>query len=287
MDSSAPAPVSPEAVSFFETHADEILSPTVIPTGIAALDRLLGGGLRSGGLTVLVAGTAVGKSALAAQIACGAAVFALDRALGPVLFMSYESSALNLARRMVAQTADLRDGFSSSGVSRRDEPAARAALVRLARLPIRIEEDREIGVAGVEKAITNSDPSVVVVDYLGLMGADGEDDKADLGDKVRALKVLTMERNVAMLLVAQLSRSANRPDALPTLRDISVAAIEQHADTIMLLHRPSAFRPRHIVEQPDYAEDASTLAVAKSRFAQAGLIEMMWNASRARFDFGA
>ncbi len=56
---------------------------TQVPTGVPGLDRLLAGGLREGGLHVVLGGPGAGKSVLAHQIGAN-----LIRAGGKVLYLT-------------------------------------------------------------------------------------------------------------------------------------------------------------------------------------------------------
>lgn len=63
--------------------AQERMGPVQVPTGIPGLDRLLNGGLRQGGLHVMLGGPGAGKSVLAHQIGAH-----LIRAGGKVLYLT-------------------------------------------------------------------------------------------------------------------------------------------------------------------------------------------------------
>ena len=63
--------------------ARRMAGPVQVPTGVPGLDRLLGGGLRQGGLHVVLGGPGAGKSVLAHQIGAN-----LIRAGGKVLYLT-------------------------------------------------------------------------------------------------------------------------------------------------------------------------------------------------------
>ena len=73
--------------------AAELVDAPRVPTGIAGLDRVLGGGLVPGSVVLLAGEPGVGKSTLLLQAAAG------RPDLGPVLYVSAEESARQVALR--------------------------------------------------------------------------------------------------------------------------------------------------------------------------------------------
>lgn len=83
----------------------EAAGATVYPTGFNPLDTYLGGGLRSGELTLLGGPQGLGKTTMALQVARNVA--AAGRA---VVYFSFEHDEVSLLTRLVALEAGLRDG---------------------------------------------------------------------------------------------------------------------------------------------------------------------------------
>ena len=118
---------------------------------------------------------------------------------------------------------------------------------------------------------------VVFVDYLQLLAATGS--KAprheQIGHMSRALKVLAMDLDVAVVIACQLNRnSANekRPPGLSDLRESG--AIEQDCDVAILLHHLFA-------DNGDHTGDVE-LVVAKNRTGPTCTITARWAAYQAR-----
>ncbi len=86
----------------------ESAGATVYPTGFTPLDTYLGGGLRSGELTLLGGPQGLGKTTMALQIARNAAIAGHD-----VVYFSFEHDEMNLLTRLVALEAGLREGSSA------------------------------------------------------------------------------------------------------------------------------------------------------------------------------
>jgi len=93
------------------------------PTGIAEVDRVLGGGLVAGSVTLVFGEPGVGKSTLLLQVLCSTAATA-----GPVLLVSAEESATQVRGRagrlgalppsvLVSATADLEEAVDAVRVS--------------------------------------------------------------------------------------------------------------------------------------------------------------------------
>ena len=83
----------------------EVAGAALYPTGFTPLDNYLGGGLRSGELTLLGGPQGLGKTTMALQMARNAAVSGCD-----VVYFSFEHDEVSMLTRLVALEAGLRDG---------------------------------------------------------------------------------------------------------------------------------------------------------------------------------
>jgi replicative DNA helicase len=88
---------------------------------------------------------------------------------------------------------------------------------------------------------------LVVLDYLQLIEPDNRRDsrQEQVAQMSRRLKFLAKELDVPVVSLAQVNRgSEDRQDHRPRLADLRESgAIEQDADTVMLLHRPELYEP--------------------------------------------
>jgi replicative DNA helicase len=86
---------------------------------------------------------------------------------------------------------------------------------------------------------------LIVIDYLQLMrGRSNLDNRQqEISEISRSLKALAKELNVPVVALSQLSRAIEtRGDNTPRLSDLRESgALEQDADVIMFLHRPSFY----------------------------------------------
>lgn len=219
---------------------------------ISSLDSLWGK-LRPGSMTVLAARPGMGKTAVALTFARGAA----EQGHG-VMFFSHEMSGAELAGRMAADVcfdrgAPNRVPYSAirdrelGADQRRSVQQARchvgslsmsivdAGSVTIGRLRAMVRgQKRRMAARGVNLGL-------VIVDYLQLVRPDGQmrSTYEAVSEVSRGMKALAMDEQVAVLALAQLSRSVeNRVDKRPILSDLRESGqIEQDADAVLFLLR--------------------------------------------------
>lgn len=263
-----------------------------VPTGYADLDRKVGG-LRPQTLTILAARPSIGKSALAGGIALNVAHLDVG-----VLFFALEQSAVELAERWLC--VESRVGSNEIRKGELDEATRHLVLSAsstLSRLPIMVDDSpgRTLSqIANLSRLhVRKSKVGLIVIDYLQLM--EPEDRRAPREQQVsalsRGLKCLAKSLNVPIVCLAQLNRQLeSRTNKRPMLSDLRESgSIEQDADTVLLLHRPSFYAqsddpdgkaPRAFgVDDPTYAE----VVVAKNRAGETGTVKMTWIGEQTAF----
>src|SRR2546426_2475243 len=258
----------------------EITGDTV-PTGFASVDKMLGGGLRRRDLVVLGGDIGSGKSALA----LGVALRVAQQGIG-VALLSGEMDQERLMERALA--IEGRVAVDELRVAKMNEQARAgigAAAVRLRGLPLAIlpvaADDLETMAARLEPL---RQLGLVVVDYLQLVpspaGAARSTQDEDLALVLRRLKALALERQVALLVVAQLPRfDGKRQDPRPTLDDFGhLGAVKQHADVALALFREEMYNPGGGVE------GATELLVAKNRNGPTGFVDLYFYRRWMRFE---
>lgn len=213
----------------------------VMQTGLRALDKVLAGGLREGELMVIGARPKMGKTAL---------VLALARNMAHrygVLLLSQEMPVHELVARNTAamgslNLADLRqaDQLSSDGWTRVTE-----AIERMKGMRMVLDEQRALTLGDVRRKLMAAKRrqavDVVVVDFLQLMSGNGENRNRELDDIANGLKAMAGEFKVAVILLSQMSREADKRHGPPVLTDLrDSGAIEAAADVIALLYREFA-----------------------------------------------
>lgn len=178
--------------------------------------------LAPGELHLLAAGTGVGKSAIALQIAS-----AVEAAGWPVLIYSLEMRAEEWAARYVVQTTGL--PLRALRMGDLDERAWSVLVDGVAKIAGRqiYVQDRlytyEQILGDVRRQARRLGVRLFVVDYMGLVQrarpAKEERRHAVLEEMANGLKVLARELNVAVLAVHQLNRLGEKEAGLHTWGD--------------------------------------------------------------------
>jgi replicative DNA helicase len=258
----------------------EVTGDTV-PTGFASIDKILGGGLRRRDLVVLGGDIGAGKSALA----LGVALRVAQQGLG-VAFLSGEMDEERLMERALAIEGRVTvDDLRAAKMSDQTRAGIGGAAVRLRGLPLAM---LPLAAADFDTMSDRLDPlrqlALVVVDYLQLVppprGLTRVTQDEDTALVLRHLKALALERQVALLLVAQLPHfQAQRENPRPTLEDYGVlGALKQHADVVLSIFREEMYRPGGGVE------GATELIVAKNRNGPTGFVDLYFYRRWMRFE---
>jgi replicative DNA helicase len=125
---------------------------------------------------------------------------------------------------------------------------------------------------------------LVVIDYLQLMkGRDGVNSREqEISELSRGLKALAKELKVSVIALSQLNREVEKrstKDKRPQLSDLRESgAIEQDADNIIFLYRPSYYDENY--EHKWLCE----AIIAKQRSGPTGKVALRFEASCTRFD---
>jgi len=258
----------------------EVTGDTV-PTGFASVDKMLGGGFRRRDLIVLGGDIGSGKSALA----LGLALRVAQQGLG-VAFLSGEMDEERLMERALAiEGRATVDDLRTAKMSDQTRAGIGGAAVRLRGLPLAM---LPLAAADFDTMADRLDAlrqlSLVVVDYLQLVpppeGLTRVTQDEDTAIVLRRLKALALERQVALLLVAQLPQfQAKRENPRPTLEDYGVlGALKQHADVVLSIFREEMYRPGGGVE------GATELIVAKNRNGPTGFVDLYFYRRWMRFE---
>ncbi len=252
-----------------------------IATGFRDLDRMMR--LRNGELIILAARPSMGKSALAANIAANVG----HEHGGGVLFVSLEMSKRELGMRLLAAESSIDISELSNSRDYADErrclieTAARLSeknIVTIDDTPGRTVWD----IAAVARRMKRKGKlNLVVIDYLQLVTA--IDRKLPRHEQVsnqsRSLKLLARELEVPIICLAQLNRQTEQgTDHSPKLSHLRESgSIEQDADIVMFVHRPSYYDPK----LPD---GEAEIRIAKQRNGQTGIVKVAWQKQFTRFD---
>jgi replicative DNA helicase len=262
-----------EELDKLERLSKEGQSLTGTASGFKDLDEITGG-FQPGNLIVLAARPAMGKSALAANVAENAAV---DFGKTVALF-SLEMSEGELAQRFIASRGKINGESLRKGRVRTDQwPKLLKATEKLSAAPLYVDDSSDIGVAELRakaRRLHQRDPlDLIIIDYLQLMRAeDPRDGRVEqVGKMSRGLKILARELEVPVIAISQLSRAVeSRPDKRPLMSDLRESGnIEQDADLVMFVYRDEYYNKENS-EKPGIAE----VIIGKHRNGPVGHVEL-------------
>lgn len=255
---------------------------TGIPTPFDALNDMTLG-LHPCQLIVCAARPSIGKTAIAIQTAITAC-----KAGHRVLFCSLEMSASELFERIwsiesAVPLMAIRGGTVTDYQTRMLATAAQT--IKGWRLGIDDMAGASIG--EIRSRARRANPSgkepigLIIVDYLQLVSCSADNRQNEVAAVSRGLKALAKELRVPVLALSQLSRQVELrgKDAEPQLSDLrDSGAIEQDADVVLFLHRPTKGQPN---------DTGQALAIlAKQRQGPLGRIPLQFRGSIAAFDTG-
>src|SRR5262249_41770487 len=228
-------------------HTQDHWSISGLPTGFVDLDEKTAG-LQNSELVIIAARPSVGKTAFALNLARHMAV----EETAAVFFVSLEQSRIELAERLLCCQArvdshKLRRGHLSSDDM--DKLIEAGGILKSAKLFI--DDTPGQGMlriaANARRLKLRHGIKVVFVDYLQLIEPDNRRDsrQEQVAGLSRRLKHLARELQIPVVALAQVNRSSeDRQEHKPRLADLRESgAIEQDADTVMLLHRPEMYEP--------------------------------------------
>jgi len=247
--------------------------------GWRSLDRMTGG-FRPGQLIIVGGRPSMGKTTLGLAWAASMA-----RAGCKVALFSAEMTRRELAENLVCQAS----GFSSVLYS--DSPEVDTAVCRdvaSAVAPLCKADfhvcDSIVKIEGIRsecrRVKRRSGLDVVFVDYIQLIAAPRGIEKnrrIEIETVSRELKALAKEISVPVVVLCQLNRQVEgREKHEPRLSDIREAGgIEQDADLVLLLHRPSYYTDRA-------PKGEGALIVAKNRSGPCGKIPLYFDLTKFR-----
>ena len=235
-----------------------------ISTGFPKLDGILGGGFIRGGLYILGARPAVGKSTFALNLA--------DNITGNVLFVSLEMSPEQiLAKRVSCLTGYTASRLLSGNIPDAAWEKVAIATTKIERSGVYINSRYDLTVQEVH-LIAQSVPELrcIVLDYLGLIQPATRSGSTyeQVSAISRELKRMAISLNVPVVCLCQLSRKIEeRKGRKPMLSDLrDSGAIEQDADGVLFLYREDYYTDGPADGFPSAVE----LTVAKNRHGKTG-----------------
>jgi replicative DNA helicase len=281
-----------DEIDKLEALSEKGVALTGTPSGFKDLDDLTGG-FQPGNLLILAARPAMGKSALALNIAQNATLGKGTEGRGPVpvALFSLEMSRVEIAHRMLGAEAKISGDALRKGQVKSDWRRVLLASEKLSKAPLWIDDSSDLGIHELRAKVRRlksrqPDLGLVIVDYLQLMRPEDsrENRVLQIGTISRGLKLLAMELKMPVIALSQLSRRLEeRTDKRPMLSDLRESgSIEQDADVVMFIYRESVYEKDEDAEDAPAADEAE-LIVGKHRNGPIATIKLVWQAQFARF----
>ncbi|MDE7095261.1 MAG: replicative DNA helicase [Anaeroplasmataceae bacterium] len=226
------------------SRTDEVVG---LDTGFGCLNKYTQG-FQPGQLIILAARPAMGKSAMAMNLAVRVAR-ANKGGHGTVAIFSLEMSAEQLVERMIACDSNIRLNNIKSGRigSKNDWTRFNTACNNLGQLNLYFDDSSDASISSIRakcrKLASDVGLDFIVIDYLQLIESDSANSRATQQERVskisRSLKLMARELSVPVLALSQLSREVEkRDDKKPIMADLrDSGSIEQDADIVMFLYR--------------------------------------------------
>jgi replicative DNA helicase len=247
-----------------------------ISTGFLKFDEMTGG-LREGELIILAARPAMGKTALALNIAQHVAT----NPQGPkaVAVFSLEMSKESLLTRMLCAAARVdQQRFRAGYLSGDERHALQEAMYRMVEAPLFLDDTAGTNLMDIHSKLrrlqAEQDLGLVVVDYLQLMQGRGhfENRVQEISSLSRGFKLMSKELRVPFLVLSQLSRApeTRQGDHRPMLSDLRESgSIEQDADMVGFIFREEVYRP-----DKESLKGIAELILAKQRNGPTGRVKL-------------
>lgn len=250
-----------------------------VTTGLPSLDDATYG-LRGGQLIIVAGRPAMGKSALACNMALSASRETIVAAQGEiqhrqtVVIFSLEMHEEEITERFLASLAyrGLDRSVFYRDVARGDKltdtqvQEITDAHYKLRSLPLEIEPQPGISLSQLAarartlkaRCLASGAPplGLIVVDHIGLMAASARyagNKTAEIGEITAGLKVLSKELGIPIIALSQLNRATEtRDERRPQLSDLrDSGSIEQDADVVLSVYREAYYLGRKPTRTPE------------------------------------
>ncbi|ADI39114.1 Replicative DNA helicase [Waddlia chondrophila 2032/99] len=267
----------------YQERGDEDPGITGIPTHLADLDKMING-FNNSNLMILAARPAMGKTALAINIAENICF----KNKIPVGIFSLEMSAEQLVHRLICSQAEVEsDKIKTGSLDGHDYQRIVETINHIQDHPLLIDDQPGLSIndlrARARRMKETHNIGFLVIDYLQLLSGSGNNKNGDnrqleISEISRNLKNLARELNLPILCLSQLSRKVEeRPGHRPMMSDLRESgSIEQDSDLIFFLLRREYYDP---MDKPGMAE----LIVAKNRHGSIGTVNLTFRKEIAQF----
>lgn len=276
-----------ENITYRYEHKGELSG---IPTSFYDLDATLNG-LQKSDLIILAARPAMGKTALALNIAQNVAI----KAQIPVAIFSLEMSKHQLIQRMLSSEAEIDSQRIRTGnLQNKDWEKLVSSMDDIAKAPIYIDDTPGSTLTDIRAKcrrlkMEEKNLGLVMIDYLQLIESSGREDRTQQISAIsRGLKILAKELDVPVLALSQLSRATeSRTDKRPMLSDLRESgSIEQDADIVMFIYRDDYYKrddDEEDISAKAISKGESEIIIAKHRNGSVGSVKLLFQDNITKF----
>lgn len=258
---------------------------TGLSTGFVGLDKITTG-LHGDNLIILAARPAMGKTALALNIAQYIAV----KEKKPVAIFSLEMGAESLIERMLASEGMVEGYHLKTGnLSVEEWHRLVHAQGNLYDAPIFVDDTAGIRISEIRSKARKLSQEmgglgIIIIDYLQLItGSKGENRQQIVSEISRELKILAKDLKVPVIALSQLSRAVEqRQDKRPMLADLRESgSIEQDADIVAFLYCDAYYQKEQADSQE--ANNVTELILEKNRHGSLGTVKLYFHKEYTKF----
>jgi replicative DNA helicase len=252
---------------------------TGLPTGFLDLDEKTNG-LQPGDLVIVAGRPGMGKSTIAQNIA--EHTFTSGKS---VLLFSLEMSSDQVINRSVSSIGripfnELRNGKLS------DESWTKVtqSTSRLMETKFHIDDQASLTVGEIgarcRRVKRQYGLDLVIVDYLQLLGGEGENETLRITAISRGLKILAKDLSVPVIAISQLNRSLEqRTNKRPIMSDLRQSgSLEQDADLILFVYRDEVY------DENSPHKGLAELIIGKQRNGPIGMVGLTFRGDFCRFE---
>lgn len=267
----------------FQIKGPQEAGITGLPTHFLDLDKMING-LGSSNLIILAARPAMGKTALALNIAEN---ICFKSGL-PVGVFSLEMSSEQLLHRLICSQAEVEsDKLRTGNVNGMEFQRIVGAVNAMQKATMVIDDQPGLKITDLRARARRMKEThgiqFLVVDYLQLLSGSGiskssENRQNEIAEISRMLKNLARELNIPVLCLSQLSRKVEeRTGHRPMMSDLRESgSIEQDSDIVIFLLR------REYYDQYDKPGQAEVI-IAKNRHGGVGSVFLAFRKELAQF----
>ena len=251
-----------------------------IQTGYQQLDCITGG-FHQGELVVIAGRPAMGKTALALNIARSLSVIG-DKSVG---FLSLEDGKDGIAEKLLTMESTVDFTYiRSKDLSEQNMKALEESADRIEQAKLIVSDCPNPDISAIcsicDGMKKEQDIQILFIDYAQLIRAHGESSgELEMTSILSELKGLACRLQIAVVLLSQLSREVDeRSDHRPTITDFPVKeVVEFMADTILFVYRDDYYNLHS--DMKGIAE----IIVTKHDNSRAGTAKLMWNPLNYQF----